>query len=101
MSGRRYGRSEMRQDLAWAGARAAESQWAAAERENQATACEADPSDVEGYDFECRFRNHPLHTCVTRDMVPVHGYQICWYEARAQLAEQGDVLHAAEGAVQP
>lgn len=94
----RYGRSQMGQDLAWAGARAADSQWDAAER---ATACESDPADVEGYDPECRFRDHPLHTCVTRDMEPVHGTQVCWYEARAQVAEQGDVIHAAEDAVQP
>lgn len=99
----RYSRSEMRQDLAWAGARSADSLWADKEREDaeRATACEADATAPEGYDPECRFRDHPLHTCVRRDMTLVPAGVPCWYEAQAQVAEQGAVLHSAEESIEP
>lgn len=86
---RRYGRSDIRRDFKTAASRAVDSQWRHAEAQKQAAACEADPADVDGYDSACRFRDHPLHTCVTRDMDLIHPGQDCWYEARAQLAEQG------------
>lgn len=82
---RRYGRSEARRDYKTAAARATDSLWRHAE--GQGEACEPDAAEREGYDPACRFRDHPLHTCVTRDMVPVHRGQDCWYEARADLAD--------------
>lgn len=78
---RRGARSSM--DYKNAVASAADSLWGSATPE----ACEADPAEVEGYDATCRFRDHPLHTCVTRDMVPVHPGQVCWYEAQADVAD--------------
>jgi hypothetical protein len=96
---RRYGsRSDVRRDVGMARAIVSRQE----DRERRAAeACETDPADAEGYDPACRFRDHPLHTCVRRDMELVAGGQPCWYEAQAQVAEQGEVLHAAEDAVQP
>lgn len=95
---RRYGsRSDVRRDVGMA--RAIVSRQEA--REAEAAACEGDPAEIDGYDPACRFRDHPLHTCVTRDMELVHAGQDCWYEAQAQVAEQGELLHSAEEAAQP
>lgn len=114
----RYGRTEIRQDLAWAGARAADSQWRAHGAEHL-TLCEVDPdgqteheervaddlldlltesvAQVGGryLDPECRYLRHPAHVCHDRDDQPLRPHGSCWLEARLQILEQGAVTRAA------
>lgn len=90
---RRHGRSELRQDLAWAGACAADSQYRSASEEIAADA-------LEGFDPNCRYAADGfelgLHACTRRDGQLVRPGDECWMEQRAQVLEQGKVLQSAE-----
>lgn len=114
--GHRYGRSEMGQDAAWAGARAADSQWRA-----DLPSCELDEVSehdarvaddmldvlsesvalVSGrwLDPDCRYLRHPAHLCHNREGEPLQPHQTCWLEARLQILEQSAVTRAAGLAV--
>lgn len=116
---KRYGRSEMRQDLAWATARATDAAWAEKQDRLGAAATppctdwedrEADVRDdllevltesvaqVAGryLDPDCRYLRHPAHVCHDRDGQPLRQHASCWLEARLQILEQSAVIRAAE-----
>ena len=52
-----------------------------------------------GFDPACRFSKMREHVCIRRDGEMVRREDSCWAEHAAQVAEQGELLHAAEQAL--
>lgn len=51
-----------------------------------------------GHDPSCRYARAPEHLCINNRGDAVFEGQECFAETRAQVLEQGHVLHMAEGA---
>lgn len=52
-----------------------------------------------GYDPACRYSKQHEHACVRNNGEPVREGDYCFAETAAQLADQADVLRAAESVV--